>query len=261
MKIKTLTRIVLLIIIGTSFAFSAHSAYVLKGSASSSGNDCYVLTPDEGGETGAVWYGNRIDLAYNFDMSFQIYLGSNDFDGADGIAFILQQSGSGAMGGGGGGIGYQGLNSSLAVEFDTYQNDDPEFDHICLQKNGDPDLTGRLTEPVQASAISGNIEDSQWHNIRITWDATTMVMSVYFDSDLRLSKAVNLVSEVFHGNSTVYWGFTGSTGMYSNLQQFCVTSLSFEEMPPEVIPLSPWVLLISIFLILTVTVFRYRRSM
>lgn len=261
MKFKTFSRIVLLAIFGTSFTFSANSAFIMQGSSSPTGNDCYIITPDYGGETGAVWYSYKMDLAYNFDMSFQVYLGTKDYEGADGIAFVLQALGTGVLGSGGGGIGYEGLTPSIAVEYDTWQNDDPEYDHIAVQRNGDYSSYGTLAGPVQAAATASNIEDGQWHTSQIVWDATTMTMTIYFDGNLRLTFSNDLVANTFNGNSRVNWGFTGGTGAAFNLQQFCITSISFKEVPPEVIPLSPWVLLMSIFLILTVTVFRYKRSL
>jgi hypothetical protein len=240
-------------------AYSSKAAgYELNGSAQSTGNNCYILTPDQIGQGGSVWYNNYLSLAYNFDMNFQVYLGSND-EGADGIAFVLQPTSTG-LGGVGGGLGYLGITPSIAVEYDTWQNDDPWYDHIAIHKDGDPSTTtGAVAGPVQASASSTNIEDGQWHTTRITWDATTMTMTVYFDGVLRLTYSNDIVQTVFGGNPTVFFGFTGATGAASNLQQFCVTSLIFEEVPST--PLPTWALVISIFLILSVAVFRYRRSL
>ena len=48
-------------------------------------------------------------------------LGSRPNDGADGIAFVIQPLAS-DLGGTGGGIGYQGIDPSVAVEFDTWNN-------------------------------------------------------------------------------------------------------------------------------------------
>jgi hypothetical protein len=257
---STSVKVILFTAILMSFTFTARSGYIVNGSASSSGGDCFILTPDNFGLGGSVWYENYLSLNYNFDMSFQVYLGSNDDFGADGIAFVMQPN-STAAGGIGGGIGYLGITPSIAVEYDTWQNDDPWYDHVSVQRNGDVNFSGAVAGPVQASAVSDNIEDGLWHSTRITWDAASKTLSVYFDGNLRLTYTDDITTNTFGGNPLVYWGFTGATGAAANLQQFCVTNLIFEEVPPTSVPLSPWAIAFTIFLILAVTLFRFRKSL
>jgi hypothetical protein len=254
----TFLKTFLCISILLALSFTAHSAYVVNGSATANGNDCYTLTPPIQGQVGAVWYENLMSLNYNFDMTFQVYLGSDD-GGADGIAFVMQPNSTG-LGISGGGIGYMGISPSIAVEYDTWQNDDPYYDHIAVHKNGDiTTTTGAVAGPVQASASSDNIEDGQWHSTRITWDAATKTLTVYFDGVLRLTYVNDIIANTFNGNPAVFWGFTGATGGAFNLQQFCVTSLIFEEAAE--IPISPWAIALGIFLILSVSLLRFRKSL
>lgn len=178
-----------------SFVQPAKAAFVLNGSASATGNDCFILTPSDYYVGGSVWYENFMSLNYDFDMTFQVYLGDND-GGADGIAFVMQPN-STAVGGVGGGIGYLGISPSIAVEYDTWQNDDPYYDHVSVQRNGDVNYSGAVAGPVQASASSDNIEDGQWHSTRITWDASTNTLTVYFDGNLRLSYSNDIVANTF----------------------------------------------------------------
>jgi hypothetical protein len=206
---------------------------------------------------GSVWSENMISLHQDFDVTFQVFLGYNDY-GADGIAFVLQPVGTGITGGIGGGLGYFGISPSIAVEYDTYQNDDPALDHISIQLNGDVNLSGTLAGPVQASASVVNIEDGMWHSTRIVWNAGTKTMTVFFDDTFRLDYQDDIVANIFGGNSDVYWGFTGATGGAANLQQFCITSLSFGE--ASAIPLSPWMILVVITMIVAVTLIRYKKS-
>lgn len=84
--------------------------------------NCFTITPDQNWQSGAVWYTQRVDINKVFDVYTKIYMGNKD-SGADGLAFVLQQV-STNVGVVGGGIGYEGLRPSLAVEFDTYQNGD-----------------------------------------------------------------------------------------------------------------------------------------
>lgn len=55
------------------------------------------------------------------------------------MAFVIQGEGLDALGGNGKGMGYGGINNSLAVEFDTYYNfevNDPYENHVSIQTRG-----------------------------------------------------------------------------------------------------------------------------
>lgn len=211
-----------------SITVKAQSGFMLNGYASSYEVNSYILTPDGNNLSGAVWYNNPILLSGNFDMAFQLYFGFHE--GADGIAFVLQPIGN-TIGNIGEGIGYEGISPSIAVEFDTWQNNDPIYDHIAIQPNGDVNTNlDALAGPVWASAASDNIEDNKWHSARIVWDAESITLSVYFDDILRLNYTADIISNIFAGNPMVYWGFTSATGSAGNLQRLHITSLDFTEL-------------------------------
>jgi gliding motility-associated-like protein len=198
--------------------------YQVNNNAVQTSCNCYRLTQAANGQNGSVWNVNLIDLNNPFNFSFDVFLGCNN-GGADGIAFVLQPLSVNA-GSAGGGIGYQGINPSLAVEMDTYQNNtDPSYDHMALQTNGVVTHGGAntLAGPIQTSATSDNVEDCQWHLLQISWNPTTQVFQVWFDGSLRLTYTGNIVNNVFGGNPMVYWGFTAATGGNNNLHQFCNT--------------------------------------
>jgi gliding motility-associated-like protein len=230
------------ILIFTLSFFSSKAQYSINGSASLNSCHCYTLTQNVGGQFGAVWNNNRIDLNQSFDFTFQVYLGCVDFNGADGIAFVLQNSSTtiGTTGTGGGSMGYLGISPAVGVTLDTYQNtspdNDPYYDHIAIQLNGNTDHNNvnTITPLTAISASSDNVEDCQNHTLRIVWNSVTKNMAVYFDNALRVSATNDFVNTVFAGNSLVYWGFTGATGGLSNLQQFCTQlSPSFHFLPNQ----------------------------
>jgi hypothetical protein len=112
------------------------------------------------GAAGAAWRAAKIDLREHFDMTFEVYLG-NDDRGGDGAAFVLQNSGSSAVGSAGGNLGLAGISPSVAVEVDVMPGGaaDPSFDHLAV------DLAGNLTHQgkaaVPAVSSSADIEDGQ----------------------------------------------------------------------------------------------------
>jgi gliding motility-associated-like protein len=213
--------------------------YHLNGSAYKENCNCYTLTDAANGQSGSVWNMNKIRLDNSFEFRFDINLGCKDADGADGMVFMLQPI-STNIGSQGGGIGYEGVRPSIAVEIDTWQNidnNDPAYDHISIQLNGDIRHGGNnnLAGPVTALLNANNIEDCQWHAFTIRWDAVTKTFSAFIDNQLRVSTTIDLVADVFNNDPSVYWGFTSATGGYNNHQRFC-TSLraGFEAVPsPE----------------------------
>ena len=199
--------------------------YTVNGNAQQISCNCYNLTAELTNQSGSVWNNNKIDLSQSFDFKFDINLGRFDANGADGIAFVLQPI-STSVGSTGGGLGYDGITPAVGVTVDTYQNgnnNDPTYDHIAIQLNGDLNhgSVNNIAGPVQAIAGNDNIEDGNPHALRIKWDVATKTMSVYIDGVLRVSAIKDLVTDVFSGNSLVYWGFTGGTGSLVNLQSFC----------------------------------------
>lgn len=205
----------------------AQAQYVLNGNAVQLSCNCYRLTEAVNAQGGSVWNSNMISLDNAFDFTFDVYLGTQNEGGADGIAFLLQPV-STAEGVGGGGLGYEGITPSIAVEIDTWQNTwytDPVFDHIAIMANGDLDhlAASNLAGPVNATPSGINIEDGQTHLFRVSWDPGTFTLQVYMDGSLRTSYVGDIVTDIFSGDPMVFWGFTGSTGGANNRQEFCLS--------------------------------------
>jgi hypothetical protein len=204
-------------------SFIAEAQYILNGNATQNSCNCYTLTQPLNNQFGSVWNSNKINLNNPFDFVFNVYLGCLDANGADGLVFVLQPV-STSIGTGGGGMGFQGIAPSVGIALDTWQNfefNDPVFDHISIQVNGDINHLNDVVPLVQASSTNPNIEDCQWHTFRIKWDPATFLLQTYFDGVFRQQATLNMVSTIFNNDPMVYWGFSGATGGAINLQQFC----------------------------------------
>lgn len=204
------------------FPLVGRAQYQINGNAVQTSCNCWQLTPAVGGQNGSVWNINLFDLSNPFDFNFDVFLGCSDA-GADGLAFVLQPLSVNA-GSAGGGIGYQNINPSFAVELDTYANPgEPGYDHMAFQTNGVVTHGGpnTLAGPIQISSTSANVEDCAWHTLNVVWNPTTMTFTAYFDGVLRLTYTGDIVNNLFGGNPNVYWGFTAATGGANNQHQFC----------------------------------------
>lgn len=204
------------------------SQYQVNGSAFSLSCNCYQLTANTGNQSGSVWNTNSINLTQPFDFTFEVFLGCSD-GGADGIVFGLQPIGTG-VGTSGGGMGFAGVAPSVGFYVDTYQNGsdfDPFGDHFSINANGVILHNGGVNDYAGPASFPFNIEDCNWHDMRVTWNPTTLTLQGYMDGVLYLTYTGNIVANVFSGNPNVFWGMTGATGGATNLQQFC-TQLNTE---------------------------------
>jgi gliding motility-associated-like protein len=203
--------------------------YIANGDARSIGNGCFQLTDNEQWENGSVWYSDKLDLTRDFNLEFSLNLGALDGNGADGMVFVLQTAGVKALGISGGDMGFSGFSPSFGVEFDTWVNtdkNDPNYDHMAFVLDGSvTHQTGNaLLAPVATLPSTGNVEDNEYHQVKVEWDASDNRMKVYFDCELRLNQSYDLVDEVFNGTTSVYWGFTSATGGSFNEHKACLSA-------------------------------------
>jgi gliding motility-associated-like protein len=215
--------------------------FTLVGNAYISGDEA-VLTDAQNAQFGAIWSNEQIDLNDDFLFETELFFGFND-GGADGIAFVLQALSSNE-GVGGGGIGYQGILPSIAVEFDTWYNGgtDPIVnDHVAVIRDGQTQNLNAHFEFMPPVDV-GNIEDGQWHAAVFEWFGEAMNLKVTLDGVVVVDIVVDLINDVFGGESTLYWGFTSSTGGANNLHMirvlnYCITLYDCRAVP-EITPSS-----------------------
>ena len=203
--------------------------FILNAQATNLGNNEYRLTQAINSDTGAVWNSTLVNLNQPFHFDVDLYFGTKDVNGADGIAFGLQQLSNQQLGFGGG-IGYQGISPSLFVEFDTYQNGsngDITNDHIAVQLNGSANHSSSNNLVAPSSLGSGNIEDGLWHNCVFDWNPTNYNFKVEFDGTQVININYDIVNNVFGGTSATFWGFTASTGGSNNEQKIRYNNGSF----------------------------------
>ncbi|MDJ1505899.1 lectin-like domain-containing protein [Xanthocytophaga agilis] len=200
-------------------------------SACASTGNSFRLTPDVASQIGSVWRRVPLNLNYSFEVQFNAYFGTTDALGADGITFALQTAGINAIGASGTGIGMQGVTPSVIVEFDTYDNGagsgDITDDHIAISKNGT--LASPVFAAVAAKGAGQNIEDGVYYPVRILWNKNTKTLQVYFNGVLRATYSEDFVSTVFSNNPVVYWGYTASTGAYTNRQEVCDINFFYDN--------------------------------
>jgi len=230
---------------------SVQGQFTLHNNATNIGDDCYRLTQAQPSQRGAIWKTGLFDANESWEMQAEVLFGGNN-SGADGMAFVLKAPSSGFIGGLGGLMGFGGffgapaIEPSVIIEMDTYQGGaqgDPFYDHIGIQKDGSNNHFGgdMIAAPVAAIPGNGNIENNNYHDLRVTFDATTLELVVYFDCVERITATVDVVDIL--GTSSIKWGFTAATGGATNTHRVCnaqwITPAESELIDSETCPSDP----------------------
>nr|MBS0037907.1 gliding motility-associated C-terminal domain-containing protein [Saprospiraceae bacterium] len=214
-------------------AHPSGNPYITTGNAVNTSfqgmSNCIQLTEQLTGQVGCAWYPEEVDFNEPFEHEFNIYLGTVQGQaGADGMAIIYQVNGIPICGDAGGGIGYQGINNSWAIEFDTYQNwapyIDPTEDHTAISLNGD--LTYHPSGPVGLGILS----DGEFHEVVCSWDPIEQRFRVWFDGELVHDLVYDIVNDVFGGQNTAHWGVSASTGGSVNEHILCFDNIELEDL-------------------------------
>jgi hypothetical protein len=175
-----------------------------------------------------VWYNNtQIVTAFTASFNWQLDPSSSS-DPADGFSFAIQNdpAGMGAVGGGGGCLGYCGINPSFSVGLNVY-GDHPRGVNFQTQGN-----VSRWTDLF--CAAGGGIEYVKSHdllNISLTYDGTTLtevVMDTATGTSLTFSYTVDVVGlGIANPDGTAIVGFTGATGGANSVQD--LTNFTYHE--------------------------------
>ena len=210
----------------------------------------FEITPASSNQTGSMHNTTQVDLTTNFSLLFEVKFGCDNF-GGEGMAFVLQP-GAWTLGTGNYGLGYQGLTNTIAIEFDTRDNQgsgqttnwDIAGDHISLMANGVIDhssascLTGLPLDPI--STLTGDVEDCQEHLVEIIWTAgATQTITVNVDGAQSLTYTGDMINNNLGGSNMVTWGWTGATSVFSNQQTVGVALRPDFTFPISTCPGSP----------------------
>ena len=200
--------------------------FVANGNTIPLSDNCVRLTPAEDWSSGSIWYQESIDLTFSFEMELNIMFGCDDESGADGIVFVFADTRD-VLGYQGEGMGFSGLQPSLGIEVDTWENDhlaDPWQDHIAILQHGHVHHYYNLAGPERIE----NVEDCELHQFRISWDHISKRLSVQLDGEERIAYTGDITEQIFAGNPHVYWGITAATGRYNNRHEVCFEKLDFD---------------------------------
>ena len=212
-------------------AANAELSFNLLGSANRINANEIQLTPAANGQLGAANSTFTVDFSENVGISFEVFLGNQDGNGADGMTLTLHADprGEEAISAvAGPGLGAWGIANGLAFELDTWQNGDNTqdiaADHFAIwdTDTGTPSAAGNPANAmtaVTAPVALGNLENGQWHTVQLDWDAQQQRLQVSVDGNEVATLNGDIAADYFAGAKDLRIAFTASTGGLNNDQR------------------------------------------
>lgn len=204
-----------------------------------------------GGNRGAVWYLNPVNVAAGFDTTFVFNINTpSSTGGGDGMAFVIQNE---MIPGSSGGVGVNGIGrhasalgyglfvggatgdsieNSLAIEIDNYSNGgsnpiaDPDGNHISVHTGGTADNSQNESYSIgraDSATLGTDTNDGTDHTIRVRYAPGTL--EVYYDGALVIQAPYDFTTGGtwidgnqpvggldLLGGTSAYIGFTASSG-------------------------------------------------
>jgi len=185
------------------------------------------LTPASEWTAGSAWAAAKQPLAGGFEVRFgmrmsqpgpaDLLVQGNTTPGADGLVFVVQNQAPDVVGNQGVGIGYLGMTSSLAVEFDTWLNPgegDPSSNHVSVHTNGTgPNSTDEALS-IGSANIPGDLYDNQVHQVVVRYVPGTLTVSL--DGVTLVTTSVTITNiggaSILDPGGKAWVGFTSATG-------------------------------------------------
>jgi hypothetical protein len=163
-------------------------------------------------QAGSAYYPFPVDVR-GFTTSFRFQVGDAPFGRyGDGLTFVLQNADMTAVGGAGGGLGYQGIRRSVAVKFDLVDNAGEGSDSVGVFTNGAAPTTpaDRLPDG-QFDAI--HLNSGRAFDVTLSYAGGTLLLDLR-DSvtgrEFTRTYAVDIPAAV--GGTNAFAGFTAGTG-------------------------------------------------
>ena len=198
---------------GINFAGGFTSTTGLQLNSVAKVNSSHFLELTDGGtkEASSAFWTTPINIqAFTTNFTFQLTSAV-----ADGFTFTIQNGSPTAVGGGGGGLGYQTIANSVAIKFDIYSNSGEGSDSTGLYTNGAQPTTPAIDMTSSGVVLSnGNTIAGQ-----LVYDGTTLTLNLTDTvTNKTYSNAFTINIPATIGATTALVGFTGSTGGYASIQ-------------------------------------------
>ena len=168
-------------------------------------------------QNGGIWYTKeplQVDRGFSTEFDFMISSPGGAGGGADGFALIIHNSHQNLEDGlSGGGIGYDGIPNCVAIEFDTFDNDELSNNHISVQTKGREPNKSTLDASIAINRLLWfNLKDSQIHHAKITYQTGKLLVYVDNMNKPKLTANIDIAKTIDLDNGKAWVGISAATG-------------------------------------------------
>ena len=209
--------------------FSSTAGLVLNGSTVANNDTRLQLTNGGLNQAGSIFWTAPISIqAFTTTFEFQL----SDAQG-NGFTFTIQNVGPTALGGNSAGLGYQGIQKSVAVKFNFYNQQNEGSDSTGIYTNGQPPVLPTV-DLTPSGIVLGSGDSIQ---AQVNYDGATLTLNLLdlvTNKTFTMSQLINIPQIV--GGNTAYVGFTGGTGGLSSSQKILTWTYATEAVSPAFSP-------------------------
>ena len=202
-----------------------------------------VLTADAGRQSGNLTLNNQIDLAYDFDLTGTITIGTGD-----GVAIGFHTGNTDEVGRNGGALGFAGLGNAFGWKADTYNNSNGgQNDNDTTVINGQkvpyfgPDPqgyrrfgafahTGDNGITIETNGASAQSIDPSFDTIHVHYEAAAQLLTIELSQSSRPGAILKWTENIEHEipkNRLVSFFIAGSNGDAHSKQGFKLNRFTY----------------------------------
>ena len=210
--------------------FSSTDGLVSNGFGSNSiqNGSTLQLTGLSNHEARSVWWSKKVAID-SFTTHFSIVT-DNSLVSADGLTFTIQNGSTSSLGSDGANLGYTGINKSVALGFNIYNNS-LYGSQFGFASNGQKPATNTNMSPA-------DLHDGDTYNATVSYDGTTLTLNLVDASDsskhFTASEQINIAQTIGSDNAIV--GFTAATGAQFSPQAISSWTYRGSNYPTVVTP-------------------------
>ena len=197
------------------------------------------LTDGNNSEAGSVFTNSQVGIR-KFTTTFTFLARPGTVPMADGLTFIIQSNGPMALGNQGGGMGYQGVQRSVAIKFDLLNHGRGGYSTGLYVDGHNPDAPG--SGEANISLVGTGIDLTSGHPIKVdlAYDSTTLSLTETI-TDTTNNKSFTISSyppvdiSAHVGGDTAFVGFGAGTGGLNAIQDILSWTYTADEsgLPPR----------------------------
>jgi len=192
------------------------AAITTNGSAAIISGSSLLRLTNAFGQAGSAFFNAPVNITrFKTTFVFQLHEGTQP-NPADGITFTIQGNSPTALGDAGGGLGYAGIGHSVAIKFDSFNNNGETDNSTGLFTNGQfPGSPGSI--PLSPCVI--DLRSPSFKRADLSYDGTTLTLTMTDLSSLVSQTVIFTVNiPAIVGADSAFVGFTGGTGGLFALQ-------------------------------------------